>query len=150
MIDKKDKKILNLMIQNPELSQKKIANEMNITPPAVHNRILKMKEKGILLGTAPKIALDKVGYDLTVVINVKVKNGKLKATEQMLSKDPNVCICYRISGVYDIMVIAKFHNTNELDAWTNKMLAESTSIDRTNTSIVFTKGKEQLTPSEFK
>jgi len=132
------------------VSQKIIADKMKMTPPAVHSRILKLKEQGILLGTAPKIALDKVGYDLTVVMNIKAKNGKMVDIEQMLSKDPNVCICYRISGVYDVMVIAKFHNTNELDDWTKQLLTETNSIDRTNTSIVFTRGREETTPSEIK
>lgn len=148
--DEKDLKLLSMMVSKPSISQREIAEELGLTPPAVHNRILRLKEKGILLGTMPKIALDKLGYDLTVLVNIRIKNGKLTEASEALSKDPKVCICYRVTGNYDLVVMAKFHDTKDLDEWTRKLYKNTDFIDRTSTSLVITKDKESLAPSEIK
>lgn len=141
-VDEKDRAILNLMIQGPFITQKEIAAELGVTPPAVYSRIQKMQGQGILQGFSPIIALDKIGYDITAVVHIKIKNGKMEEAAEKLAKDPKVCSVFDVSGEYDMMAIAKFYNTKELDRWDKKLLKDTELIERINTSIVFTAKKE--------
>ncbi len=149
MVDETDKKILNLMIQNPEVTQKDIASSLKITPPAVHSRIQRLKAKKIIKGTMPVLDLDKLGYDITIVAMVIVKNGKLREAGKKWAKDRNVCAVYRITGKSDLVIIAKFKNTKELNSWNQRIVGDTANIDRVNTSIVFEGEKDPVTPNEI-
>jgi len=150
MVDETDKKILNLMTKNPTINQKEIAKKLKLTAPAINSRIQRMKQKKIILGMAPVIDFSKAGYDVTVIVNVKIKNGKLEPAAQKWAKDPNVCSLHRISGEYDMVITAKFHNTKELNKWNQKITADKELIERTNTSLVFATEKEGMGPNEIK
>ncbi len=47
-LDKRDREILSLLEQNPEISQNDIAEKMKISQPSVSARIHKLKQKGAL------------------------------------------------------------------------------------------------------
>ncbi|MCX6801865.1 MAG: Lrp/AsnC family transcriptional regulator [Candidatus Diapherotrites archaeon] len=144
-----DAEIVNLMLKEPSLSQKEIAKKLKISPPAVTNRIKKMKAEGLIEGFPPLLNMLKFGYDTTVLVMVRVKDGKLIDAAKWLSADSNVCAVYRITGVYDIAVIAKFRNTRELNDWNMRALANSDLIDRMNTSLVFDALKEGAIPNKL-
>ncbi len=142
MVDEIDKKILNLLNEKPFITQQEIAQELGLTRPTIYSRLQKMKEEGTFRGYAPIIDLEKLGYGLTALVNIKIKNAKNKEAAALLAADPNVCSVYDISGNYDFLVIAKFHSTKELDTWDNKLLQETELIGRLNTSIAFNSPKE--------
>ncbi len=148
-MDVRDKEILNLLSRNPNITRDEIAKKLGLTGPAITSRIQRMKQKKIILGTLPIIDLAKAGYDVTVIVNIKIKNGKLEEAAQKWGKDPNVCSLHRISGEYDMVLIAKFHNTKELNKWNQKIAADTENIERTNTSIVFETEKEGAIPNEI-
>ncbi len=149
MIDETDKKILTTLIQKPFIPQKELAKEVGVTTPTIYNRTLKLKKDGIFLGYTPMIAYDKLGYDVTAIINIQIKDGKVKEAAAKFINDPNVCSVYDISGRYDFLVIAKFHNVKELDNWDNKILQETELIERLNTSIAFNTPKESTNTNKI-
>lgn len=150
MVDETDKKILEMLANNPKITQQQIAKQLSLTPPAINSRIQRMKQQKIILGNAPIIDLTKVGYDITVIVNARIKNGKLNQAAQKWGKDPNVCSLHRVSGEYDMIITAKFHNTNELNEWNQKIVADTENIERTNTCLVFATEKEAILPNEIK
>jgi DNA-binding Lrp family transcriptional regulator len=146
-IDEKDKQILNLLLENPGITQKQIGEKIGLTGAAVNNRLQRFRAKGIIKGFQPIISLDKIGYGLTAIVNIRVKAGKMGAAEKKWSKSPNVCSIYRISGDYDLLIIAKFKDMKELDVWSNTLFDDAEVIARTNTSVVFGGEKEGVNPN---
>ncbi len=146
-IDEKDRQTINAILKVSGFNQRRIAEELGITAPAVNNRLQRLREKGVILGSSPIIALAKVGYDLTAIVNVRVKPGKMAAAEKKWAKDTNVCSLYRISGDYDIMIIAKFRSMGDLDKWSDRIFDDAEIIERTNTSIAFGAEKEGVNPN---
>jgi len=149
MIDEKDRKILSLMNSNPGISRKELAEKVGLAENTTTLRLQRLKGKKLLLGKSPIIALDRIGYDITVALHVTVAHGKLGEAAHKWSKDANVCSLYRISGDYDLLIIAKFHNTKEVDEWNQKIFADTELIERTSTSIVFGIEKEGTNPGEI-
>jgi len=149
LADEKDKKILSMMGKNPSISQKELAQEIGLTRSTVNVRLQRLKEGKLLLGRSPVIALDKIGYDITVAVHASVAHGKLQEAAKKWSNDANVCSLYRISGDYDLLIIGKFHNTKEVDEWNQKIFADTELIERTSTSIVFGIEREGTNPNEI-
>ncbi len=149
MVDEIDKKILSMLSKKSDITQKEIAEKLDITPPAVNSRLQRLKHKKVLLGMTPVLDLHQLGYDVTVVIKARAERGRLEAVASKWAKASNVSALYRISGDYDLVLIAKFHNTKELDEFNQKMFSDEL-IARTNTSLVFSTKKEGMGPNEIK
>ncbi|MBU2100592.1 Lrp/AsnC family transcriptional regulator [Candidatus Micrarchaeota archaeon] len=147
-IDETDKKILNYMIKTNETRHSKIAKKLKVTPTTIHKRIRKLKKIKALNGLQPLIDLKKIGFDVTVIINAMASKGQLEEAAQKWAKEKNVCSVYRVTGKYDVVVIAKFKNTEELNEF-NKRMVKDELIERTNTSIVFQTTKESPNPEEL-
>ena len=53
---------------------------------------------------------EKLGYDLTAIIEVISVKGKIAEVEKHIAKFPNVCAVYDITDLTDMIVVAKFKN----------------------------------------
>jgi DNA-binding Lrp family transcriptional regulator len=102
-----------------------------------------MEKTGVILGYSARIDPEKVGYDLTGIAEITVSKGKLIEMEQVISKLPNTCAVYDVTGLTDAIVIAKFHSREELSKFT-KTLLSLPFINRTNTRVVLATIKEDF------
>jgi Lrp/AsnC family transcriptional regulator for asnA, asnC and gidA len=69
-MDEVDEKILEKLNENARKSYREIARELNVSLTTVSNRIKRMDDKKIIEGYIPLINQEKIGHDLTAVINV--------------------------------------------------------------------------------
>ena len=69
-MDEIDEKILEKLNENARKSYREIARELNISLTTVANRIKRMEDEKIIERYIPLINQEKIGYDLTAVINV--------------------------------------------------------------------------------
>jgi DNA-binding Lrp family transcriptional regulator len=102
-----------------------------------------MEKNGVVRGYAALLDQEKLGYQLTVLAEITVSRGKLVEMEEAISKLPNTCAVYDITGLTDALVIAKFRNRDELSKFTKSLLAMP-FVDRTNTHVVLTTIKEDF------
>jgi len=134
-VDKTDLKILNLMLEKPEVKYKDLAKSLGLTIGTVHNRIKAMKANKVIQQIVPDIDTKKLGYDITALINVLVKGGHLEVIEKKYSKHRNVSAVYDVTGNYDMLIVGKFRNTDDLNKFVKGLMAEE-YVERTNTSLV--------------
>jgi len=142
-IDALDRKILMLLSEDSRASYREIAKRCNVSPGTVLSRVKRMEEAGIIVGYTTVLDHEKLGYELTAVAEITVSKGKLLEMEQAISRNPNVCAVYDITGLTDALVIAKFRTREELSKFTKGMLAMP-FVDRTNTHLVLTTIKEDF------
>ena len=142
-IDEVDRRILQQLRTDCRMSYREIAKKARISVGTALNRIRRMEKAGVILGYSARIDSEKVGYDLTGIAEITVSKGKLIEMEEMISKLPNTCAVYDVTGLTDAIVIAKFHNRDELSKFT-KTLLSLPFINRTNTQVVLTTIKEDF------
>ena len=102
-----------------------------------------MERARVIKGYSAVIDHEKLGYELTAVIEVVVSKGKLLEMEREIAAWPNVMCVYDITGETDAFVIAKFHNREELSVFAKRLLSLPL-VERTNTHLVLTTVKENL------
>ena len=142
-LDKTDVKILKILLSNARLSLRQIARSVGVSVATVLSRIRKMEREGIIKGYFASIDHEKLGYELTAIIEITVSKGKLVEVEKELAKLTNVCAVYDITGLTDALIIAKFRKRKELSDFVKKLLAMPL-IERTNTHVVLTTVKEDF------
>ena len=134
-IDEKDKRILELLSSDSKLSFRKISKILNMSITSVITRIRKLEENGIIRGYTIEIDYNKLGYDLPVIIDIRVAKGKLFEVEKEVAKHPNVLAVYDITGDFDVSVLALFKNRRELDDFV-KQLQKMEYVERTYTKLI--------------
>ncbi len=145
-LDNLDTKILKLLMDDAGMSYKTIASKCKTTIGTVHNRIKRMKDEGVILRMIPELDTVKLGFDICVLIEVQVKGGRIESIEKQFSKHPNVCSIYDITGDFDTVLVAKFKNTQELNAFVKRM-NNNEAVLRTSTKLVLNVVKEGVNPS---
>ena len=134
ILDEIDLKILRRVLKDARMSYRKIADEIDVSPPTVLSRVQKLEKDKIIKSYSAVLDHEKLGYDLTAVIEVTAIKGKITEMEKHISKFPNVCAVYDITGLTDMVIVAKFKSRGELSNFVKKDLSMP-YIDRTNTHV---------------
>jgi len=142
-LDETDVKILKMLLSDARLSTRKIASKTGVSVGTVLSRMKKMEQERIIKEYSAVVDYEKLGYDLTAVIEITVSKGKLSEMAKEVAKVPNVCCVYNVTGLTDALVIAKFRKREELSSFT-KYLLTLPSVERTNTHVVLTTMKEDF------
>ena len=81
------------------------------------------------------IDYEKLGYDIPVIIELKITKGKLFEVEKKISKNPNVSFVYDTTGELDATLIARFKTRRAMDNFLKHIQAYD-FIERTNTKLI--------------
>lgn len=142
-LDEIDIRILRKLISDARLSYRNIAEQIGVSPPTVLARVEKLEKNKIIKSYSALLDHEKLGYDLTAIIEVTAIKNKVVEVEKVLSKYENVCAIYDITGLTDMLIVAKFRNRKELSDFVKKELSIP-SVQRTNTHLVFITVKEDF------
>ena len=142
-LDEIDIRILRKLISDARLSYRNIAEQIGVSPPTVLARVEKLEKNKIIKSYSALLDHEKLGYDLTAIIEVTAIKNKVGEVENGLSKYENVCAIYDITGLTDMIIVAKFRNRKELSNFVKKELSIP-SVQRTNTHLVFITVKEDF------
>ena len=142
-LDEIDLRILSSILKDARKSYRRIAEDINVSPPTVLSRVQKLEKGHIIKSYSAVLDHEKLGYDLTAIIEVTAVKGKITEVQKHISKFPNVCAVYDITGLTDIIIVAKFRNREELSNFVKKDMSLS-YIERTNTHMVLITVKEDF------
>lgn len=142
-LDDLDFKILNLLQEDSRLSYSKIANRLGVSVGTAYNRIKSLEEKGVLKGYTALVDAAKVGYSLTALILIQAEGKHLIDVENEIAKITNIVSVYDITGEFDIAIVARFKNREELNQFIKSLLGIP-HIKRTVTNVVLNTVKEDF------
>jgi Lrp/AsnC family leucine-responsive transcriptional regulator len=142
-LDEIDKKILAELLKNSNRSNREIAKEIGVSAATVINHIQRLESAGVITDYTVMLDFERLGFELTVIMDVTVSRGKLIETQEEIAKLPYVCGVYDVTGQIDSVVIAKFKNRRELSEFPKDLLAME-YVERTNTHVVLNTVKEDF------
>jgi len=76
-MDKLDNAIIKSLNENGRKSLRTVSKELKVSLSTIANRLKRMENIGIIERFVPVINYEKIGFDLTAVINLKITHGKL-------------------------------------------------------------------------
>ena len=104
-LDAIDRKILKYLIKNARMPFLEIARECGISGAAIHQRIRKLDEAGVILGSRLIVDPKMLGFDVCAHISITLKDPQLlKKTVEELRKVPEIVECHFITGNGNILV----------------------------------------------
>ncbi len=142
-LDETDKKILENLTSDARLSARQIALKLDMSTVTVLSRMKKLENEKIITGYSALIDHERIGYDLTAIIEIIAKKDKLSKIQEKLSKIGNVCAVYDITGTTDTIVICKFKKREDLSNFV-KEIASIPYIENTITNVALNTIKEDF------
>ncbi|WP_295897988.1 Lrp/AsnC family transcriptional regulator [uncultured Alistipes sp.] len=103
-LDAIDRKILKYLIKNARMPFLEIARECGISGAAIHQRIRKLDESGVILGSRLIVDPKMLGFDVCAHIGIIIKDPQqLMQTMEKLRDVPEIVECHFITGSYNIL-----------------------------------------------
>ena len=94
-LDKLDRKILGLIAEDARIPFLEVARSCNVSGAAIHQRIQKLTNLGILLRSQFLIDPEKIGYETCAYIGLYLKNPEdVDRVVEALKKIPEVVECH--------------------------------------------------------
>jgi Lrp/AsnC family leucine-responsive transcriptional regulator len=119
-LDSIDHKIVQFLKKDGKISRRKIAEELEISPQTVQNRIKALEERGIILGYTIITNEKKVGKEVTAFILVALDRARQTwaLTEQHLllrTEELEIVEMHHITGDSDVIIKVKTRNLDSLE-----------------------------------
>ena len=104
-IDELDKKILDIISKNARIPFKDVAVECGVSRAAVHQRVQKMFDNGIITGSGYTVNPKALGYNLCVYVGLTLEKGSMyNAVSEELEKIPEVVESRFTLGTYSMLI----------------------------------------------
>lgn len=142
-LDKTDEKVLKNLLVDARLSSRQLALKLGMSTVTILSRIKKMEKEKIIKGYTALIDHEKLGYDLTAIIEIVARKDKMVEVENDLSNIENVCAVYDVTGGTDTIIIAKFKGRNDLSKFV-KNISSKPNVENTITHVVLNTVKEDF------
>ena len=130
-----DAELINELLGDGRASLRTLADKLDVSVTTVSNHIQDLEERGVIKGYTPLLDYEKLGYDVTAVIQLKVEGSALPDITERLEGHKQMTSVYEVTGDYDIIAVAKFTDTDGMNTQIKTLLTDP-EIKETNTSVV--------------
>lgn len=118
-MDQIDKKILGILQQSARTTNVQLAEAVELSPPAVIERVRKLKDKGVIRQYVTLLDETKVGKGTQAFVAVSLElhdPERIEAFTRKIKECPAILECYHLAGEYDYLLkvlasdIAEYEN----------------------------------------
>ena len=107
-LDDRDLKILRLQQDYAKLTTKQLAEQVNLSPTPVFERLKRLESDGFIKKYIAILDADKLGRSFMVFTSVKLKQMSRNVANEfvkMIQDIPEVSACYNVAGEFDYILI---------------------------------------------
>ena len=141
-LDETDKQLIEALQGDGRLSMRALADMVGVALGTVSNRLGKLEENGVITGYTVTLDADKIGWEMSVVVGLRIVKGELLPVQRLIADDPRVFAVYDVTGEMDSLVFARVSDRDDLDDFTKTVLSTE-GVERSTTMVVLNTVKEQ-------
>lgn len=144
-LDETDQTILRALRQDGRASHREVSARTGLSLATVNRRVRALEARGVIEGYTVRIDPHSAGWEMTVIIGLRIDKGHLREVQHRIAKDDRVFSVYDVTGEWDGMVLARVRNRADLDDMIKTTLS-SEHIQRTHTMVVLSTVLEDPAP----
>ena len=148
-LDELDEKILKMIINNARIPFLEVARACNVSGAAIHQRIQKLVNLGIIKGSEFLVDHNRIGYETSAYMGLYLKDPEdFGRVVSKLNDIPEVVECHYTTGQYDLFIrLFARNNQHLLEIIHNKL--QPLGLARTETLISFKEAFRRQIPMDF-
>lgn len=143
-LDRIDRRILDLLQSDNQISNLALADKVGLSPPACSRRVARLRESGVIAKDVSLLDQQKVGKSLTAIVTVVLESRRkerLEAfSERMRALEP-VKQCYMIAGSVDFFLVVRLDDMAAYSGFASENLASDPDIKGYETWFVLAQVK---------
>lgn len=147
-LDRVDRKILALLRQDGRMSHAAIAKSVGLSGPAVHERVRKLEQRGIIAGYSAVLDPESLGKHHVAFVMVTLSAGNEFAADDpivaTICEEPDVLEFHRIAGEDCYMLKTRTSTNKDLEQLLRRIRSIH-GVARTRTTIVLSTELEKPT-----
>ena len=114
-LDSLDKKILRMIADDARVPFLEVARTCNVSGAAIHQRIQKLTNLGVIKGSQFIIDPEKIGYETCAYIGLNLRTPEtFDEVVNELRKIPEIVECHYTTGDYDMFIMIYALNNHHL------------------------------------
>ena len=148
-LDTLDKRLIEQLMKDARMPYVEVARNCKVTHTAVHQRIRKMKEAGIIAGSQLVINHKGMGYLTCAFIGIQVNLTSTSTHNEVFNKIrqiPEIVECHHISGKYSLLIKIITRNNEHLKQVIVEQIQSIPEISFTETFISLQEGFSRQLP----
>ena len=135
-IDRLDKKILNIVMNNARIPSKDVAVDCGVSRAAIHQRIQRLIEMKVITGSGYNVNPKILGYNTCTYIGVSLEKGSMyREVVQQLEDIPEVVECHYTTGPYSMLIKVYAKDNQHLMRLLNDRIQHIPGVTETETLI---------------
>jgi len=146
-MDNLDIKILKLLQKNARITVSDIGSEINLSVPAVSERLKKLETSGIILQHTSIINPAYLKKDLTALMFISLERPRFTDRfVEFVKVEEEILECHYLAGDFDYMLKIMTENTGTLEALLNRIKSVQ-GVQKTRTIVVLSTVKNNYSVS---
>lgn len=123
-------------MRNARKPSKDIAEVCGVSRAAIHQRIARLVDIGIITGSGYNVDQKRLGFNTCTYIGVKLEKGSLyREVLQQLEEIPEVVECHFTTGPYSMLIKVYASDTSHLMELLNDKIQQIKGVTETETLI---------------
>jgi Lrp/AsnC family leucine-responsive transcriptional regulator len=131
-LDDVNRRLLRELEQDGRLSTAELGRRVNLSPPAVAERVRRLEEAGVIAGYRAVIDPRAVGYPVAALVRVRPAPRQLARIAEIARDVPEVVECQRITGDDCFLLRLRLRSLDDLEGVLDRFVL----YGQTTTSIV--------------
>lgn len=138
-MDSLDMQIIKNIEKEGRISHEELSKRLNLSRPAIHNRVTKLEEQGVITGYKATIDWSKLGFTTYAIISLRVRTADY---DKLLAQLKNLVIpdlvieeCHIVTGTWCIVMKVRCNTPLGLKAIQDE-LHKIECIKESSTSLI--------------
>lgn len=132
LLDPTGLKLLRALQEDARLSFSELGRRVNLSTPAVSERVRRMEEAGLILGYHAAVDAAKLGWPITAFIRLFTSAKHYPRFLELAQAIPELVECYHVTGSEAFVIKARVESVSQLEA----LIERLNPFGETSTSIV--------------
>lgn len=122
LLDDAGWQILTALQNNGRLSFAELGRRVNLSLPAVAERVRKMEEAGVITGYHAAVSMDRLGLSISAFIRVSTSQEGCARVMALAAERPEIRECHRVTGTDSYVMKVAVSSIAHLEALIDRLM----------------------------
>jgi Lrp/AsnC family leucine-responsive transcriptional regulator len=144
-IDATDRRLIHALQLDGRITNQDLARQCGLSPAACHDRVRRLKERGVIRGTVTLIEPKALDCDLLIFAEVQLDrttDDVFRAFADHVRSIPEILECHMVAGGFDYLIKARVSDMAAYRTFLGHILASVPGVRETRTYAVLEQVKE--------
>lgn len=140
VVTAKDLQILGVLADNARITNKDLAERVDLSASGCLERVRRLEDRGVLVGSTVLVAPDAVGVGVQALIGVRLKRHTRKAVaafRAFTTTLPEVTTTYHVTGDFDFFIHVAARDMDHLRDFCLDAITTRSEVEAIQTSLAF-------------